>query len=66
MYAKVVKKVGVIKTTDLSDILPEEVEEPLKAAVEVRMGTDIAEEDQENITALRPSHFHIRVSYPIV
>jgi hypothetical protein len=40
------------KDTDFSDILPEEMEGPLKEAAEVSMGTEIAEEDVENIRAL--------------
>lgn len=40
------------KETDFSDILPEDVEGPLKEAAEVSMGTEIAEEDVENIRAL--------------
>src|SRR5688500_14608955 len=38
--------------TDLSDILPEEVEQQLKEAAEVSMGTEIAEEDVDNIRQL--------------
>lgn len=38
--------------TDLSDILPEEIEGAVKAAAEVSMGTEITEEDLENIQAL--------------
>lgn len=37
---------------DLSDILPEEVEQQLKEAAEVSMGTEIAEEDVLNIKSL--------------
>merc|ERR1711998_619659 len=52
MYAKVVKEMGMLKnaaTCDLSDILPEEMEESLKTAAQVSMGTEISEEDMENI-----------------
>jgi len=55
MYAKVVKKMGtrnLASSTDLSDILPEEVEQELKPAAEVSMGTEISEEDVANITEL--------------
>merc|ERR1712216_301873 len=55
MYAKVVKEMGMIKnaaTTDLSDILPDEIEEQLKSAAQVSMGTEISEEDMENINLL--------------
>lgn len=37
---------------DFSDILPEEVEEELKATAEISMGTEIAEEDIMNIKSL--------------
>jgi nucleolar protein 58 len=40
------------KTTDFSEILPEEVEEALKEQAEVSMGTEIAEEDIDNIQQL--------------
>merc|ERR1719289_534964 len=40
------------KSTDLSDVLPEEVEEKVKAAAEISMGTDISEEDIENVIYL--------------
>ena len=55
LYAKCVQRMGVrsnAKTTDFSDILPEETEHALKEAAEVSMGTDIAEEDIANIRAL--------------
>ena len=55
MYAKTVRKMGYrknCKSTDLSDILPEEVEEELKEAAEISMGTEISEEDRLNITQL--------------
>jgi nucleolar protein 58 len=54
-YAKVIKAVGMrtnIGSTDLSTILPEELEAELKEAAEVSMGTEISEEDIENITFL--------------
>ncbi|KAF9130869.1 Nucleolar protein 58 [Mortierella sp. 14UC] len=54
-YAKIVKKMGFranCSTTDLSDILPEELEQELKEASEISMGTEISEEDLENIHAL--------------
>eukprot|EP00457_Paulinella_chromatophora_P005099 gb/GEZN01005113.1/.p1 GENE.gb/GEZN01005113.1/~~gb/GEZN01005113.1/.p1 ORF type:complete len:530 (-),score=124.94 gb/GEZN01005113.1/:228-1817(-) len=55
MYAKVVRKMGYrkhCKDTDLSEILPEDIEEELKAAAEISMGTEISEEDRSNITQL--------------
>jgi len=54
-YAKVVKKMGIrqaASSTDLSDILAEETEKEVKDAAEVSMGTEIAEEDVANISAL--------------
>merc|ERR1712133_114271 len=40
------------KSTDLSDILPEEVEEKVKEAAEISMGTEISGEDMINIKHL--------------
>jgi len=40
------------KTTDLSDILPEEVEEKVKEAAEISMGTEVSVEDILNIKHL--------------
>lgn len=54
-YAKTVKLIGFKTNTansDLSSILPEEIEEEVKAAAEISMGTDISEEDIENVTYL--------------
>ena len=38
--------------TDLSDVLPEEIETAVKAAAEVSMGTEITDDDLDNIKAL--------------
>ena len=54
-FAKTVKHMGFrtnCATTDLSDILPEDLESALKVAAEVSMGTEISDEDIENITYL--------------
>ncbi|KAI9648211.1 Nucleolar protein 58 [Ciborinia camelliae] len=54
-YARVILKVGMrvnTSSTDLADILPEEIEAAIKAAAEVSMGTEITEEDLENIKLL--------------
>ncbi|KAJ8066004.1 hypothetical protein OCU04_005098 [Sclerotinia nivalis] len=54
-YARVILKVGMrVNTsgTDLADILPEEIEAAIKAAAEVSMGTEITEEDLDNIKLL--------------
>eukprot|EP00794_Sanderia_malayensis_P017670 gene17670-19432_t len=54
-YAKTVQALGHktnAATCDLSSILPEEVEEELKQSAEISMGTDISDEDMENITYL--------------
>ena len=40
------------KSVDLSDVLPEEVEEKGKEAAEISMGTEISEEDIINIKHL--------------
>lgn len=54
-FARVVLAVGMrtgIADIDLSDILPEEIEVSVKAAAEISMGTEITEEDLENIKLL--------------
>ncbi|KAG9615176.1 Nop domain-containing protein, partial [Aureobasidium melanogenum] len=54
-FARVILAMGVrtnAATTDLSDVLPEEIEGAVKAAAEVSMGTEITEEDLDNIQAL--------------
>jgi nucleolar protein 58 len=54
-YARIILKVGMrtsCSTTDLTDILPEEIETAVKAAAEVSMGTEITDEDLENIKLL--------------
>lgn len=39
-------------TTDLSEILPEEIEAEVKLAAEISMGTEVSEEDIANIMHL--------------
>ncbi|CAM5147785.1 unnamed protein product [Eretmochelys imbricata] len=54
-YCKCVRKVGDRKnfsTCDLSEVLPEEIEEDVKAAAEISMGTEVSEEDINNIMHL--------------
>ncbi|KAJ8320403.1 hypothetical protein KUTeg_001990 [Tegillarca granosa] len=54
-YCKVVKTMGYrtnASTTDFSEILPEEIEQELKDAAEISMGTEISEEDIINIKYL--------------
>lgn len=54
-YARVVLTVGMRMNaveTDLSEILPEEVEAAVKAAAEISMGTEISDDDLENIKLL--------------
>ncbi|KAG8670237.1 Nucleolar protein 58 [Fusarium poae] len=54
-YARVILAVGMrtnIADCDLSEILPEEIEVSLKAAAEISMGTEITDEDLENIKLL--------------
>ncbi|CAG8490815.1 13297_t:CDS:2 [Acaulospora morrowiae] len=51
-YAKVVKTMGFRSNaheTDLSEILPEDLEKGVKEAAEVSMGTEISDEDINNI-----------------
>merc|ERR1719186_1873949 len=40
------------KSTDMSEVLPEEVEEKVKEAAEISMGTEISDEDITNIKHL--------------
>lgn len=54
-YAKLVLKMGMRsnwESADLHAFLPEELEEPVKAAADRSMGTEISEDDLENIQAL--------------
>ncbi|XP_055304162.1 nucleolar protein 58 [Sitodiplosis mosellana] len=54
-FVRTIKLVGTrdhMATTDLSDILPEDVEEKVKEAAEISMGTEISEEDILNIQSL--------------
>merc|ERR1719206_591583 len=54
-YVRTVQKMGMrvnAAKTDLSDILPEEVELAVKEAAEISMGTEISEEDITNIRHL--------------
>ncbi|XP_028248978.1 nucleolar protein 58 isoform X2 [Parambassis ranga] len=54
-YCKTVRKIGArtnVATSDLSDILPEEIEAEVKLAAEISMGTEVSEEDIGNIMHL--------------
>ena len=54
-FARIVLKAGTkdhIKSTDLSDILPSELEEKVKEAAEISMGTEISQLDILNIRQL--------------
>lgn len=54
-YARVIIKMGLrtnCEHTDFSDTLPEEIEQQLKVAAEISMGTEITDEDLENINML--------------
>ncbi|KAI0771521.1 Nop-domain-containing protein [Trametes elegans] len=54
-YAKVIKHMGFrtnAATTDFAAILPEDLEETLKAAAAISMGTDISESDMAHINSL--------------
>lgn len=54
-YARVILKMGMrtsAANSDLADILPEEIEAAVKAAAEVSMGTEITEQDLDNIQLL--------------
>lgn len=41
-----------VATTDLSEILPEEIEAEVKLAAEISMGTEVSEQDINNIMHL--------------
>lgn len=54
-YAKVIRAMGFrtnAQTTDFSEILPEEIEQTLKAAAEISMGTEISDTDINHIWSL--------------
>ncbi|RAR09163.1 nucleolar protein 5A [Stemphylium lycopersici] len=54
-YSRVVLKMGFrtnARESDLSEILPEEIEAAVKAAAEISMGTEITDEDLETTSAL--------------
>lgn len=54
-FVKLVKLMGMRESAssiDFSDLLPEDQEEKVKEAAEISMGTEISEEDIENITFL--------------
>lgn len=54
-YVRTVQVMGTrenAKNTDLSDVLPEEIEEKVKEAAEISMGTEISEVDLMNIQHL--------------
>ncbi|CCF56651.1 hypothetical protein KAFR_0B03540 [Kazachstania africana CBS 2517] len=54
-YARIILTMGIrskAAETDMSEILPEEVEERVKTAAEVSMGTEITQSDLDNIKSL--------------
>lgn len=54
-YARVILHVGMrqnVSDSDLSEILPEELETAIKEASEISMGTEITDEDLDNIKLL--------------
>ncbi|XP_029930221.1 nucleolar protein 58 [Myripristis murdjan] len=54
-YCKSVRKIGDrtnVSSSDLSDILPEEIEAEVKLAAEISMGTEVSEQDIGNIMHL--------------
>jgi len=60
-YAKVVLKMGMRtnwETVDLAEILPEEIESAVKSAADRSMGTEITDEDLENIQNLAEQVVH--------
>ncbi|KAL7826011.1 hypothetical protein SRHO_G00337490 [Serrasalmus rhombeus] len=54
-YCKSVRKIGDrtnVVNTDLSEVVPEEIEAEVKLAAEISMGTEVSEEDIHNIMHL--------------
>ncbi|KAM3585604.1 uncharacterized protein V6R79_022490 [Siganus canaliculatus] len=54
-YCKTVRKIGDrtnVAGSDLSDVLPEEIEAEVKLAAEISMGTEVSEQDINNIMHL--------------
>jgi len=54
-YCKSIRKIGFrtnVATTDLSELLPEEIEAEVKLAAEISMGTEVSDEDIGNIMHL--------------
>ena len=54
-YARVILQMGMrtsASTADLAEVLPEEIEAAVKSAAEISMGTEITEEDLDNIQNL--------------
>ncbi|KAK7893460.1 hypothetical protein WMY93_022612 [Mugilogobius chulae] len=54
-YCKTVRKIGDrtnVAGSDLSDMLPEEIEAEVKLAAEISMGTEVSEQDIANISHL--------------
>merc|ERR1712002_557780 len=54
-YCKTVRKIGDrtnVSSSDLSDLLPEEIEAEVKLAAEISMGTEVSEQDIGNIRHL--------------
>ncbi|CAG0915016.1 unnamed protein product [Notodromas monacha] len=54
-YVRLIKKMGERSNAadmDFSDIIPEDVEQQVKATAEISMGTELSEEDQLNIGKL--------------
>ncbi|XP_072315092.1 nucleolar protein 58-like isoform X1 [Eucyclogobius newberryi] len=54
-YCKAVRKIGDrtnVAGSDLSDMLPEEIEAEVKLAAEISMGTEVSEQDIANISHL--------------
>ena len=54
-YVRTVQEMGMrenAKNTDLSDVLPEDIEQKVKEAAEISMGTEISDHDMINIRHL--------------
>ena len=72
-YSRVVLKMGFrsnAREADLADVLPEEIEQAVKAAAEISMGTEITDEDLEATSALaeqvvRALKYELRVRHTL-
>jgi len=53
-------------TTDLSNILTEEIEKDVKEAAEISMGTEINETDEKYISNLATQIVELGINHPLI